>query len=204
MEHKNHINFIKSNPNNIESAQILAAMATAFGKTKTSELYKTLSDSIKKSEDGILISRYLELFKDPQIGEQFIDFEMQTPSGEIKKLSDLKGKIILLEFWASWYKGCIYQLRHLSKTYEKFHDKGFEIFAVSYDEEKENWMAIIEEKNLNWHHVSELRSIGNTAGFIYGVSEIPDNFLIDENGIIVARDLSTDELDEQLSKMITE
>jgi peroxiredoxin len=202
IKHKNHIGYIKSNPDSTESAHRLAVLSTTFGKRKTSELYEILSDSIKNSKDGKLISKYLELNRDPQIGDKFIDFEMENPNGELKRLSDYQGKIILLEFWASWCKGCVYQLPSLKKTYEKYNNSGFEIFAVSYDEEKENWMQIIEEKGLKWQHVSELTSIGNSAGLIYGVYSIPDNFLIDENGIIIARDLNGEDLEKKLTKLI--
>ncbi len=149
-KHKNHIEFIKFNPNKIESAHKLAVLSTTFGKNKTSELFELLSDSIKNSEDGRLIYKYLLLNKDPQIGDKYIDFEMKTPNGSLIKLSDFQGEIILLDFWASWCKGCVYQLSYLSNTYDKFHNKGFEIVAISYDENKEDWIKMIEKKGLKW------------------------------------------------------
>ena len=91
---------------------------------------------------------------------------------------------------------------YLKKTYEKYHKNGFEIFSVSFDTNKEAWLKIIEQKNLNWTHVTELKHVGNTAGLIYGVYGIPDNFLIDENGIIRARYLRGEKLDKALKKMI--
>lgn len=202
IKHRKHIRFIESYTDSIESAHTLSVMATTFGKKKTSELYSSLTQRVKDSEDGKLISKYLSINQDPEIGDHFIDFEMQSPEGETRKLSEYKGKIILLEFWASWCGPCQWEMPNLKKVYEEFHNDGFEVFAVSFDENKESWTKAIEKDNLNWCHVSELKSIGNTAGLIYGVYGIPANFLINENGIIIARNLRGDDLEEKLKEVM--
>jgi peroxiredoxin len=139
---------------------------------------------------------------DPDIGDHFIDFEMQSPEGEIKKLSEFKGKVTLLEFWASWCGPCQWEMPNIKKVYEEFHNDGFEIFAVSLDIDKDSWTKAIEKGNLSWHHVSELKSIGNTADLIYGISGIPANFLINEDGIIIARNLRGDNLEKKLKEIM--
>lgn len=201
--HSHHIKFIESNPDSIKSGHKLAVLCTTFGKKKTSELFNNLTQRVKDSEDGKMISKYLSINKDPEIGDHFIDFEMQAPKGEIRKLSELKGKIILLEFWASWCGPCLGETPNIKKVYDQFHKDGFEIFAVSFDIDKDSWKKYIEEGNLNWNHVSELKSLGNTAGLIYGVNGIPDNFLINKDGIIIARNLRGGDLEKKIKELMT-
>ena len=201
-QRKKEIEFIKEHPNSIVSAETLSTYLTTFGKKETKELFDLFSEENKLSKYGKIISSYLEIKEQAEIGGQFIDFEMVDKNGELQKLSDLKGKIIFLDFWASWCAPCRKENPNLVKTYEKFKPKGFEIFAVSLDENKENWIKAIEKDKLNWYHVNDLKGNGNKASLIYGVEGIPDSFLIDQNGIIVARDLRGKELDKKLTKLM--
>lgn len=194
--------FVDNNPNSIVSASILAVYTTTWGKKKTEELFNQFSEENKISEYGKQISRYIDLNKDPQVGEAYVDFEMEDQNGNLKKLSDTKGNVILLEFWSSWCGPCRQKNPNLVKTYDRFHPLGFEIFAVSLDESKESWLNAIEEDGLNWEHVSDLKGDGNKASLIYGISGIPDNFLIDENGIIVAQNLRGKDLTQKLNEIL--
>ena len=131
-----------------------------------------------------------------------IDFFRENSIDSLKKLSELKGKVILLEFWASWCGPCRQENPNLVKTYKNFKPKGFEIFAVSLDENKESWLRAIEKDNLNWEHVSDLKGDRNEASLIYGVNGIPDNFLIAENGEIIGRNLRGDKLNRILKEIL--
>ncbi len=199
---KIEMEFVKSHPNSIVSASILAVYATSWGKEITSELFIKLSQENKESEYGKNISNYIKLNKNPKIGEEFVDFTMKDENGQSKKLSDLKGKSLLLEFWASWCGPCRKENPNLLQTYKRFHPGGFEIFAVSLDNDKDSWIKAIQEDSLTWHHVSDLKGDANAASLIYGVGGIPDNFLIDKNGIIVARNLRGAELNKKLLEII--
>lgn len=201
-QRKREIEFIKNHPNSIVSAEILSTYSTTFGKKETRELFSLLSEQNKKSKYGKIIETYIKLNEEPKIGKQFIDFEMVDQNGELQKLSDLKGKTIFLDFWASWCAPCRKENPNLVKTYNKFKSKGFEIFAISLDENKENWLKAIKNDNLNWYHVNDLKGNGNKASLIYGVEGIPDSFLIDQNGIIIARDLRGKELNEKLVELL--
>lgn len=194
--------FVENNPNSIVSASILSVYVTTWGKEKAAELFEKFSAENKNSEYGKKIADYIRLNKDPKMGEQFVDFEMSDPYGNSKKLSDLKGKTILLEFWASWCGPCRQENPNLVKTYKKFNTKGFEIFAVSLDEEKDSWLMSIKKDSLNWEHVSDLKGNDNEASLIYGVNGIPDNFLIDQNGVIIGRNLRGDKLNEKLAEIL--
>jgi peroxiredoxin len=199
---KFEIEFVKNNPNSIVSANMLSIYSTTWGKEKTKELFDQFSAENKNSEYGKKIARYIEVNKNPQVGEQFADFKMTDQNGNMKKLSDLKGKAVLLEFWASWCGPCRQENPNLVKTYHKFNPKGFEIFAVSLDEDKESWLKAIEKDNLTWEHVSDLKGQANEASLIYGINGIPDNFLIDENGVIIGRNLRGEKLNEKLNEIM--
>ncbi|WP_257668970.1 TlpA disulfide reductase family protein [Parapedobacter tibetensis] len=194
--------FVKNNPNSIISANILSVYSTTWGKEKTKELFDQFSPENKNSDYGKKISKYIELNKDPKVGDQFVDFEMQDVNGKTKKLSDLKRKTVLLEFWASWCGPCRQENPNLIKTYKEFNPKGFEIFAVSLDEDKDSWLKAIENDSLTWEHVSDLKGQANEASLIYGVNEIPDNFLISENGEIIGRYLRGEKLNEKLREIL--
>lgn len=194
--------YIEEFPNSLVSAYILNMYATTWGKEKTKELFQQLSTENKDSEYGLEIRGYIKLNRNINIGEQFVDFELKDQYGNPKKLSELKGKTILLEFWASWCGPCRKENPNLVKTYNKFNPKGFEIFAVSLDNSKKRWLEAIEKDNLNWSHVSDLKGDKNEASLIYGVSEIPDNFLIADNGEIIGRNLRGDKLNDKLKEIL--
>ncbi|WP_422857775.1 redoxin domain-containing protein [Flagellimonas sp. S174] len=201
-QREREITFIKKHPNSIVSAEVLSTYSTTYGKEKTKELFDLLSDENKSSKYGKMVSDYIQIREAPKIGEQFADFEMIDQNGNFQRLSDLKGKTILLDFWASWCAPCRKENPNLVKTYKKFKPKGLEIFAVSLDENKEKWLGAIEKDNLNWYHVNDLKGQGNNAAMLYGVEGIPDSFIIDDNGIIVARDLRGKELEKKLEQLL--
>lgn len=199
---KIEMDFVKNHPNSIVSASVLSIYATTWGKEKTVELFEQFTTENKNSKFGKEIATYIKLNKDPKIGDQFVDIASKNHKGELKKLSDLKGKVVLLEFWASWCGPCREENPNLVKSYENFHPKGFEIFAVSLDDDRGNWLEAIKKDNLNWEHVSDLKGSRNEASLVYGVNGIPDNFLIAENGEIIGRNLRGDELNQKLQEVL--
>jgi thiol-disulfide isomerase/thioredoxin len=199
---KSEIEFVKNNPNSIVSASMLSLYSTTWGKEKTKELFEQFSNENKNSEFGEKIIKYIELNKEPKVGDQFADFEMEDQNGNFRKLSDVKGKTVLLEFWASWCGPCLQENPNLVKTYKKYNPKGFEVFAVSLDSDKESWLKEIEKGNLIWEHVSDLKGRGNEASLIYGINGIPDNFLIAENGEIIGRNLRGEKLNQKLEEIL--
>ncbi|SHI77867.1 AhpC/TSA family protein [Aquimarina spongiae] len=199
---KKDIEFIKKHPKSIHSAYILSIYSTTWGKEKTKELYDNFSTENKNTEYGKNIAKYIELNKNPKIGGSYVDFEMEDINGKIRKLSDLKDKLVLLEFWSSTCVPCRKENPNLVKTYKKFKPKGFEIFAVSQDIKKESWLKAIEKDKLPWLQVSDLQGRDNSASLIYGINGIPDNFLIDRKGTIVGRNLRGEKLNEKLNELL--
>jgi len=129
------------------------------------------------------------------------DLSLPDPSGQTHKLSSLRGKIVLLDFWAGWCAPCRRENPNLVKAYKKYHDKGFEIYQVSLDKTKPAWQEAIKQDGLTWIQVSDLRFWGSAAVQLYGIESIPANFLLDKNGRIVAQNLRGAELEEKLDQI---
>ena len=195
--------FMREHPESILSVQSLSIFKTVLGKERTQTLFEGLDDNLKTTLYGQRVAEYLELAVEPEVGEAFVDFEMADTTGTAQRLSNHRGKVTLLEFWAAWCGPCRQENPNLVKTYEAYHDQGFEVFAVSLDLDLADWQRAIRKDGLPWTHVSDLER-ENKASLIYGVSAIPTNFLIDENGTIVARGLRGEALDEKLAELLGE
>ena len=133
------------------------------------------------------------------------DLAFPDPDGNIRKLSDLRGKVVLLDFWASWCRPCRGENPHVVAMYQKYHDKGFEVFSVSLDRDKESWKRAIAADGLVWpNHVSDLKYWSSEAARTYGVSSIPSTFLLDQNGRIIAKNLRGEALSNALKQLFGE
>lgn len=130
------------------------------------------------------------------------DISLPDPDGNTQKLSSFRGKIVLLDFWAGWCAPCRRENPNLVAAYSKYHDKGFEIYQVSLDKTKSEWVAAIKQDRLDWTHVSDLKFWGSPVARQYGVESIPANFLIDKDGKIIGSNLRGAALDQELSKLL--
>lgn len=145
------------------------------------------------------------------VGQKAPEIAMTSPDGTILKLSALKGKVVLIDFWASWCPPCRRENPTLVAAYKQFKDKkfkggnGFEVFGVSLDNNKKAWINAIEQDKLEWkNHVSDLKGWNSAPGKQYGITSIPSNLLIDKDGVIIAKNLRGQQLIAVLNSLIAQ
>ena len=117
-------------------------------------------------------------------------------------LTYLGDKPAIVDFYASWCGPCMGEVPHLKETYDKFHKKGFEIYGVSFDRDRDKWLAAVKDNGMDWIHVSELQQFDNRAAKDYAVQGIPSNFLIDAQGVIVAKNLRGEDLYKKVEELL--
>jgi len=135
------------------------------------------------------------------IGATAMEFTQNNTNGKPVKLSDYRGKYVLLDFWASWCGPCRAENPNVLDNYEKYHSKGLEILAVSLDDKKDNWLKAIKDDGLEWAHVSDLKGWKNEVAKTYNIRAVPSNFLLDKDGKIVAVDLRGEDLTHKLEEI---
>lgn len=157
-----------------------------------------------QDERIVQIKANVKQMKATAVGQKFTDFEMQTPEGEKVKLSDYvgKGKVVLVDFWASWCGPCRREMPNLVDLYAKYKNKNFEIVGVSLDQSGEAWKNAIKQLNISWPQMSDLKYWDCEGAKLYAVSSIPHTVLIDKDGTILARGLAGEALQEKLAEVI--
>ncbi|NDV14929.1 DUF4369 domain-containing protein [Muricauda sp. TY007] len=201
-----NIDFAKNNPNAYVSVlvigNLLATKAVPVDEIKA--IFESLSPEMKATEPGKKIAEQLENLKSTEIGAKAPDFSAPTPTGDVLALSDVtsNAKLTLVDFWAAWCRPCRAENPNIVSVYKKYHEKGFDVLGVSLDNKEEHWKNAIESDGLEWNHISNLQRFQDPIARLYNINAIPAAFLLDENGVIVARDLRGPALEEKVAEIL--
>jgi len=192
---------------NLSHKTALAGVIAGYARSKNANSYtKYASQYLKLYGDDPNVNKELqaniEKLKAFMTGIEAPDITEKTPEGGTMSLSDLRGKVVLLDFWASWCGPCRKKNPELVQLYNKYKDRGFEIFAVSLDKNENRWKAAIAQDKLTWSHVSDLGGWGSKPARKYGVSSIPSAVLIDKEGKIIARDVKGPYLEKMIEEAL--
>lgn len=169
------------------------------------EEMKTIRSKFDKSLDGSIyvqqIDSLIKNLSSLQVGAVAPDFTLPDTTGTAVSLSSFRGKYVLVDFWASWCPDCRKENPNIVKAYEMFKDQNIAFLGVSLDSNKEQWLKAIEKDKLTWTHVSELKKWDAEIAKLYAIRWIPQNYLIDPNGVIVAKSLEGEKLTEKLKEI---
>lgn len=197
--------FVKKHNGTAPSAFLLAVTIDMENDiSKTEEKFNLLKPSATANIYGKHLKQLIDDQKATSIGGIAADFTQPDTSGTPVSLSSFRGKYVLIDFWASWCGPCRQENPYVVQTYNKFKNKNFTILGVSLDREgqKQKWIDAIHKDNLTWTHVSDLQWWSNAVAVQYKVQSIPQNFLIDPNGKIVAKNLRGPDLEEKLCEIL--
>lgn len=179
--------------------------ATSLDQFKYEQQLVAYADDIKDSfKDNPAVQsfiRQMAAVKPVSVGHKAPEFAVKSIDGKELKLSDFKGKYVMVDFWASWCVPCRQENPNVVKQYAKFHSKGFEILGVSLDTEKKDWLGAINADGLKWAHVSDLQRFEGPTERLYRIEAIPSNYIIDPMGNIVAKNVTGADLEAFLNKI---
>lgn len=200
------ISYIEQHPSSYFS--LLALSNLVYIKTdaeKAANLYKKVPPGLQGTVLGKKTAKEIEQLRTTSIGAMAPLFTQPDTSGAPISLSGFSGKYVLIDFWASWAGPSRLENPGLVKIYKKYHTKGLEILGVSLDgaDQRSSWLGAIRKDSLPWTQVSDLKGGDNAAAQLYGVQSIPQNFLIDPNGKIIALSLSGEALDKKMKEIFT-
>ncbi|WP_291865361.1 TlpA disulfide reductase family protein [Maribacter sp.] len=211
-EHKDfEIDYIKANPNGLISALLIdKAIASRVVPTEDLKaLYEGLSPEIKSNKVAENVLQRISFLEEKAsngqnttVGKKAPNFSAKSPEGKEIALNDILGKVTLIDFWAAWCKPCRAENPNVLAVYKKYHKKGLNIIGVSLDKDGEQWKKAILDDKLEWNQVSNLAYFNDEIAKLYNVDAIPAAFLLDENGVIIAKNLRGDALEQKVAELL--
>ncbi len=196
-------NYIAKNPSAFISALLLPEVAkSTFDYFEADSSFNKLDAAVRMSPTGKAISEFIAKEKKTSIGAMAPEFAAADTAGKTVALSSLKGKYVLLDFWAAWCGPCRQENPNVVQAFHKYKDKGFTVLGVSLDRERKDWLKGVRDDKLIWTNVSELKYFQSPTAVLYGIVSIPRNFLLDPNGKIIGRDLRGPDLNMKLEEIL--
>lgn len=192
---------IKANPDSYVSAFILALKIKRMEYDELKSYYDNLTPSVQASVPGKSIAEYLQMLAPTANGQVAPDFTLNTPAGEPLSMHSVKGKVKIIDFWASWCAPCREANPEIVALYKEFHPKGLEILGVSLDNDKDAWIKAIKDDKLSWPQISDLQGASEVTKE-YAITGIPHMLILDENNVIVAKNLKGEKLKEKIAELL--
>ncbi len=195
--------FVKEYPNSTRGAMAITENYGYYAEASDLvPVYDDLSATVKQSEKGREIKKLLDVYSTVATGNNAPEITQNTPDGNLINLSSLRGKYVLIDFWASWCGPCRRENPNVVEAYKKYKDKGFTVFGVSYDTDIDKWKKAIANDQLNWYQVSDLQGWTNSTSDLYGIKAIPSNVLLDKDGRIIVKNIFGKKLNAKLAELM--
>ncbi len=195
--------FVKDHPASFIAPAILASLSAEMEPEELESAINGLDTAIARLPQIKSLKDRVLAMKAVSVGQKAPDFTMNDPAGNPVSLASRIGpKLLLIDFWAAWCNPCRQENPNVVKVYSEFHKKGFDVLGVSLDQRKEDWMKAISDDKLTWTHVSDLKYWANEAARLYAVNSIPSNFLVDDKGVIVGRNLRGEDLYKKVKEVL--
>jgi len=195
--------FVKNNPSSFVTPSVLRSLSYEMEADEIEAVINAMDTSVAKMPIVKDLKTRVEAMKAVSIGKKAPDFTMNDVNGNPVSLSSKFGaRLLLVDFWAAWCGPCRQENPNVVKVYNEFKKKGFDVFGVSLDRTKDDWIKAIADDKLTWTHVSDLQYWSNAAAKMYAVNSIPANFLLDETGTIIARNLRGEDLRNKVSELL--